>query len=58
MADLVMDDEKHKRDTAQDEGQSSDMHRRRRGRNIALGLLLAGVVVLFYIVTIVKMSGN
>ncbi|MGV1801867.1 hypothetical protein ACQZ6A_08330 [Agrobacterium vitis] len=29
----------------------------RRGRNIALGLVLAGLVVLFYIVTLVKISG-
>jgi ferric-dicitrate binding protein FerR (iron transport regulator) len=58
MADLVMDDEKDKRGNGQDDGQPSDMHRRRRGRNIALGLLLAAVVVLFYVVTIVKMSGN
>lgn len=30
----------------------------RRGRNIALGLALAGLVVLFYIVTLVKFSGG
>ncbi|BCH65178.1 hypothetical protein GOZ78_16685 [Agrobacterium vitis] len=29
----------------------------RRGRNIALGLVLAGLVVLFYLVTLVKISG-
>ncbi|MCM2451066.1 hypothetical protein [Agrobacterium vitis] len=28
----------------------------RRGRNIALGLVLAGLVVLFYLVTLVKIS--
>jgi len=58
MADLVMEDNENKRGDGQDDGQSNDMHRRRRGRNIALGLLLAAVVVLFYVVTIVKMSGN
>lgn len=30
----------------------------RRGRNIALGLVLAGLVVLFYVVTLVKISGG
>ncbi|MBB4007052.1 hypothetical protein [Allorhizobium taibaishanense] len=29
----------------------------RRGRNIALGLVLAGLVVLFYAITLVKISG-
>jgi hypothetical protein len=29
----------------------------RRGRNIALGLVLAGLVVLFYIVTMIKLGG-
>ncbi|MGE7371111.1 hypothetical protein ACQKKX_18905 [Neorhizobium sp. NPDC001467] len=29
----------------------------RRGRNIALGLVLAGLVVLFYIVTLIKIGG-
>lgn len=53
-----MEDETNKHNVAPDNDKSGDMLRRRRGRNIALGLLLAGVVVLFYIVTIVKMSGN
>lgn len=30
----------------------------RRGRNIALGVLLAGLVVLFYIITIIKIGGH
>jgi hypothetical protein len=29
----------------------------RRGRNIALGLVLAGLVILFYAVTVVKIGG-
>lgn len=29
----------------------------RRNRNIALGLVLAGLVVLFYAITIVKFTG-
>ncbi len=31
--------------------------RSRRGRNIALGILLAALVVLFYIITIIKIGG-
>lgn len=30
----------------------------RRGRNIALGLLLAGLVVLFYVITIIKIGSH
>ncbi|MDI7861428.1 hypothetical protein MRS76_05630 [Rhizobiaceae bacterium n13] len=30
----------------------------RRGRNIALGLALGGLVLLFYVVTLVKIGGN
>ncbi|MBY5823602.1 hypothetical protein [Rhizobium leguminosarum] len=30
----------------------------RRNRNIALGLVLAGLVVLFYVITIVKIGGG
>jgi hypothetical protein len=29
----------------------------RRNRNIALGLVLAGLVVLFYVMTLVKIGG-
>ncbi|MHB0953054.1 MAG: hypothetical protein ACYC10_14135 [Allorhizobium sp.] len=29
----------------------------RRGRNVALGLVLGGLVVLFYVVTLVKITG-
>jgi len=35
-----------------------DQHRRRRQRNLALGLTLAGLVVLFFLITIAKLSGN
>lgn len=31
--------------------------RSRRGRNIALGLLLAALVILFYVITIIKIGG-
>ena len=35
--------------------ESDRLKRSRRGRNIALGLVLVGFVVLFYAITIVKM---
>ncbi|AJY46065.1 hypothetical protein [Martelella endophytica] len=30
----------------------------RRGRNIALGVVLAGLVVLFYVITMIKIGAN
>lgn len=33
-------------------------HRRRRRKSIAIALILVGMVVLFYIVTIVRLGGN
>jgi hypothetical protein len=30
----------------------------RRGRNIALGLVLAGLVAVFYVITIIKFGGK
>ncbi|MDO1581302.1 hypothetical protein [Rhizobium oryzicola] len=30
----------------------------RRGRNIALGLVLAGLVLIFYVVTIIKFTSH
>ena len=35
----------------------TDQHRRMRARNLALGGVLLALVVLFFIVTIVKMRG-
>lgn len=32
--------------------------RQRRNRSIAIALILAGLVVLFYVVTLVKIGGN
>ncbi|QCI98521.1 hypothetical protein [Agrobacterium larrymoorei] len=32
--------------------------RSRRGRNIALGVVLAALVVLFYVITIIKIGGH
>ncbi len=40
------------------EGGYSEMHRKRRGRNIALLLVLFGLVVLFYVITLVKLGGQ
>ena len=44
----------------QDEGgpRADEERRRRRGKNIALGLILFALFVLFYVITIVKMGGN
>lgn len=36
----------------------SEMHRRQRGKNIAVMLLLVGMVALFYVLTIVRMGGS
>ena len=36
----------------------SDEHKKRRGRNYALGGVLLALVVLFFFITIAKMSGN
>jgi hypothetical protein len=36
----------------------SDMHRQRRGRNYALGAFLLALVIIFFVVTIVKMKGG
>lgn len=35
-----------------------DQHTRRRTKNIALALILAALAALFYLITIVKMSGT
>jgi hypothetical protein len=36
---------------------TSEEERRRRGKSIAIALVLAGLAALFYLITIVKMSG-
>jgi len=59
MATLVMDSDRGKPDGKRDDGHDSDDRQRRlRGRNIVVAAILGAVVVLFYIVTIVKMSGG
>jgi hypothetical protein len=40
-----------------DDGQE-EWRRRRKMRSIAIGLALAGLVVLFYVATMVRMGGN
>ncbi len=42
-------------DNAEDNGQRE---RRRRARSIAIALVLAGLVILFYVATIVRLGGN
>ena len=36
----------------------SEMHRKRRKRNIALVLVIFGVAALFYVMSIIRMSGG
>jgi hypothetical protein len=35
-----------------------EIKRRRRGKNITVALALLGLVVLFYLITMVKLKGN
>ena len=37
---------------------SAAMDKRQRNKNIAIALILAALAALFYLVTIVKLSGN
>jgi hypothetical protein len=37
---------------------SEDQQRRQRARNVAIGVLLAGLVVLFYLITVFKLGAN
>jgi high-affinity K+ transport system ATPase subunit B len=37
---------------------TEEQKRARRSRNIALGVIIAGLVVLFYVITVVKLGGN
>ncbi|MBE9552696.1 MAG: hypothetical protein IMF05_04440 [Proteobacteria bacterium] len=58
MSELVMNENAKQTDEAADDRQPSEMHRRQRGKNIALALVLFGMAVLFYIVAIVKIGGG
>ena len=35
---------------------SDDLNKRRRAKNLAIGLTVAGLCLLFYVITIVKMG--
>jgi hypothetical protein len=37
---------------------SAESDRRRRHKNLAIALILAALAALFYVITIVKLSGN
>jgi hypothetical protein len=37
---------------------TDDQQKRRRARNIAIGLTLAAMVVMFYVITVVKLGVN
>ena len=39
-------------------GRDVESERRRRMRSIAIALVLAGLVILFYVATIVRLGGN
>jgi hypothetical protein len=39
-------------------GMADANDRRRRGRNLALGAVLLGLVVLFYVMTVVRFGGQ
>ena len=53
-----MDENEKQAREASERHQPGEVHRRQRGKNIALGAVLFGMVALFYVVTIVKMSGG
>lgn len=58
MSELAMNDKQGEANKGAEESGQSDMHRRQRSRNIALGAVLFGMAILFYVVAIVKMSGG
>ncbi len=37
---------------------AQDLEKRRRQKNIALALVLLALVALFYLITVIKISGN
>ncbi len=39
-------------------GYLTELHKRKRSKNLALLAVLVGLVVLFYLVTIVRMGGS
>lgn len=53
----VMDEQEQRKDRA-DKRFPSEVHRRQRGKNIALALVIAALMALFYVVAIVRMGGG
>lgn len=53
-----MDDKKTSVGKAAENRKPSEVHRRQRGKNIALAAVLFGLALLFYVVAIVKMGGS
>jgi len=53
----VMADNEQKNDSGGKAG-DSDMHRQKRGKNIAVALSIFGFCVIVYLVSIIKMSGG
>ena len=58
MSERVMNEHEKQTGEAADGRQQSEMHRRQRGKNIAVAAVLFGLVALFYVVAIVKIGGN
>lgn len=58
MAITAMSDEQDRNKDARGRRHRSEMHRRQRGKNIALAVALAALMALFYVVAIVRMSGG
>ncbi|MDH3229095.1 MAG: SirB2 family protein [Alphaproteobacteria bacterium] len=58
MATLVMNTDREQDRRGDDGRDPGEWQRRRRSRNLAVAGILGALVVLFYIVTIVKMSGG
>ncbi len=54
---LMSDDDRH-HDDSTGRRFRSEMHRRQRGKNLALAAALIALMVLFYIVAIVRMGGG
>ncbi|CAH2600634.1 protein of unknown function [Rhodovastum atsumiense] len=45
-------------DASLSRAESDELQRRRRGRNVALMLVLLGVCGLFYLITLAKLAGH
>ena len=58
MVSLVTQDQRAPRGGDREAHDPRDHRRRLRNRNIAVAAVLAALVVLFYVVAIVKMSGG